>query len=117
MSIATRHVRSHEPLMRDMLPDTAPRRVSRPRPAAGVAARLHAPAVLAAAAVRSARGSFQRLAVGALLLGGLSLGCAGGVAKRVEPAVEGTTSSPAVPTTAIDDLEEQAAARVAAAGG
>src|SRR5688572_1248624 len=74
----------------------------------------HAPAVLTAAAVRCARGSFQRLAVGALLLGGLSLGCAGGVAKRVEPAVEGTASSPAVPAS-IDDLEEQAAARVAAA--
>jgi erythromycin esterase-like protein len=70
--------------------------------------------VPAAAAVRRARGSFQRLAVGVLLLGGLSLGCAGGAATRVEPAVEGTTSSPAVPAP-IDDLEEQAAARVAAA--
>lgn len=91
-----------------MLPDTAQRRMP------GFAARLHAPPVRAAAAVRCARGSFQRLAVGVLLLGGLSLGCAGGVAKRVEPAVEGTTSSPAVPAS-IDDLEEQAAARVAAA--
>lgn len=91
-----------------MLPDTAHRR------APGLAARLHAPAVRAAAAVHCARGSFQRLAVGALLLGGLSLGCAGGVAKRAEPAVEGTTSSPAAPAS-IDELEEQAAARVAAA--
>lgn len=99
--------------------NAAPGRVPRPRPMSGPfllasAACLHAPAVLAAAAVRCARGSFQRIAVGALLLGGLSLGCAGGVAKRVEPAVEGTTSSPAMPP-AIGDLEEQAAARVAAA--
>lgn len=94
--------------------DAAPRRVPRARPASGFAARLHAPPVLAAAAVRCARGSFQRLAVGALLLGGLSLGCAGGVANRVEPAVEGTPSTPAVPAS-IDDLEERAAARVAAA--
>ena len=90
-----------------MLPDTAHRR------APGFDARLHARA-LAAAAARRARGSFQRLAVGALLLGGLSLGCAGGVAKRVEPAVEGTASSLAAPAS-IDDLEEQAAACVAAA--
>jgi hypothetical protein len=63
--------------------NSAPRRVPRPWPAPGFAARLHAPAVGAAAAVRCARGSFQRLAVGALLLGGLSLGCAGGVAAAV----------------------------------
>src|SRR4051812_42518977 len=63
---------------------------------------------------RCARGSRQRLAVGALLLGGLSLVSAAAAAQRVAAAIGTPTSSPGV-HQATDDLEEQAAARVVVA--
>lgn len=78
-------------------------------PASRAATRLRV-----AAAVRCARGSRQRVAVGALLLGGLFLVSTAAGAQRGAPAVGGPTSSLGV-HSATDELEEQAAARVAAA--
>jgi erythromycin esterase-like protein len=60
------------------------------------------------------RGRWGDLAVGALLLGGLSLVSAPAGAQRLAPARGSPTSRPSVPPTT-DELEEQAAARVAAA--
>lgn len=54
----------------------------------------------------------RRLAAGALLLGGLTLGCATEGTPRVAPAVGSATSSLSMQTPT-DSLEEQAAARVA----
>src|SRR5688572_9927291 len=87
-----------------MPPHTDPR----PAPASRVAPRRRVPAVLVGAVVRCARGSRQRLALGALPLGLLLVSAASG--QRVTPA----TGSPAV-QAATDVLEEQAATRVAAA--
>ncbi|HET9515948.1 MAG TPA: hypothetical protein VFO95_18590, partial [Gemmatimonadales bacterium] len=62
----------------------------------------------------SLRRSRQRLAVGALLFGSLSLVSDATGAQSVAPVIGGPTSRPrGHPAT--DDLEEQAAARVAAA--
>lgn len=94
--------------------DTAPRCVPGPAPASRAATRPRVPAVLVAAVVRCAGGSRRRLAVGALLLGGLSLVSTAAGAQRVAPAIGSPTRSPGVHPTAAD-LEEQAAARVAAA--
>lgn len=60
------------------------------------------------------RGSRRRLAVGAVLLGGLSLVSAAAGAQGAAPALGSPTSSLGV-HSATDSLEEQAAARVAAA--
>ena len=98
----------------DMPPDTARRWVPGPAPASRVATHIRIPALLVAAVVRCARGSRQRLAVGALLLGGPSLVSAAAGAQRVAPAIGSPTSSPGV-HAATDALEEQAATRVAAA--
>src|SRR4051812_20992568 len=97
-----------------MSPDTAPRWVPGPAPTSPGVTRRRVRTVLVAAVVRGARGSRQRLALGALLLGGLSLGSAAAGAQRVAPAMGGPTSSPDVPP-ATDALEDAAAARVAAA--
>src|SRR5687767_6583731 len=97
-----------------MLPDAAARWVPGPASTSRVATRLRLSAVLVAAVVRCARGSRQRLAVGALLIGGLSLVSAAAGAHHVAAAMGSPTSSPAV-QPATDDLEELAAARVAAA--
>ena len=97
-----------------MLPDTAPRWEPGPAPASRVATRLHVRAVLVAAVVRCVRGSRRRLAAGALLLGGLSLVSAAAGAQGAAPARGSPTSSLGV-HSATDSLEEQAAARVAAA--
>ena len=95
---------------RDMPPRTVPRRVPEPAPRSRVATRIRIPAILVATVVRCARRSRQQLAVGGLLLGGLSLVSAAAGAQRVAPA---TGSPGAHPAT--DSLEEQAAERVAAA--
>lgn len=67
-----------------------------------------------AAVARCARGSRQRLAAGALLLGGLSLVSTAAAAQGAAPAIGSPASSLGV-HSATDSLEEQAAARVAAA--
>jgi len=92
------------------MPRTAPRWVPGPAPVPRVATRLRIQAARVAAAVRCARGSRQRPAVGGLLLGGLLLVSPAVGAQRVTPA----TGSPSA-HAATDSLEEQAAARVAAA--
>jgi len=75
---------------------------------------MHVRAVRVAAVVRCARGSRQRLAAGALLLGGLSLVSAAAGAQGAAPAMGSPARSLGV-HSATDSLEEQAAARVAAA--
>lgn len=69
---------------------------------------------LLAAVVRCARGSRQRLAVGALPLSGLLLVSAAAGAQLVAPVMGSTTGGPGV-DAATAALEEQAATRVAAA--
>ena len=83
-----------------MPPDTVSRRVPAPALATRVATRLRVPAVLVAAVVP----------VGSLLLGSLLLGSPAAGAQRITAAIGSRTGSPAT-----DSLEEQAAARVAAA--
>jgi|GEM_PF-1701863 len=97
-----------------MLPDTAPRREPGAASASPAATRPHGRAALAAAVVRCASGSRRRLAVGALLIGGLSFVSAAAGAQGVAPAMGSPTSSLGV-RSATDSLEEQAAERVAAA--
>ncbi len=94
-----------------MPPETALRLGPGPAPASRGATRLHVRAVLVAAVVRGAR---RRLAAGVLLLGGLSLVPAAAAAQGAAPAMGSPTSSLGV-HSATDSLEEQAAARVAAA--
>src|SRR5512143_2857791 len=91
---------------------TTRRWVPGPAPLSRVATRLRIPAVLTAAIIRCARGSRQRLAVGCLLFGGLSLVSAAAGAQGVALATGSPTDRPgAHPAT--DALDEQAAARVA----
>ena len=96
-----------------MPPNIVSRRVPASALSTRVATRLRVPAVLVAAVVRGARGSRQWLAVGGLLLVSPAAG-----AQRITPAIGSpagsATGSPGV-HAATDALEEQSAARVAAA--